>query len=157
MKTGLVAWAAIGLWLLTVIAAVVYFIRGQTVPSADGRQAILLAPAERDLVLGEMRAMLISVQGIVQATQAGDRARVAAAARTSGMAAAVDLDPALMAKLPLEFKQLGMGVHRGFDELAAAAAAGAGTGDILARLGTQLSACVGCHAGYRIDPVTPAP
>ena len=32
---------------------------------ADGRTAILLAPAERDPVLGEMRGVLASAQGVV--------------------------------------------------------------------------------------------
>ena len=45
----------------------------------------------------------------------------AAAARASGMGAAVDLSPGLMARLPLDFKNLGMSVHKRFDDLAQAA------------------------------------
>jgi len=155
MNYRILAFVALGLWIATVLVVAVLFVRGQTVPSADGRRAVVLAPAERDLVLAEMRNMLMAVQGIVQAAQAGDAARVAMAARASGMAAAVDVNPALMARLPLDFKQLGLSVHRGFDELAAAADKGAATGDILMRLGNQLSACVGCHAGYRLQAEGP--
>jgi hypothetical protein len=73
------------------------------------------------------------------------------------MAAAVDLDPGLMAKLPLEFRQLGMGVHHGFDELAVALDKGAGADVALARLGTRFSACVGCHSARRIASDKPRP
>ena len=155
MNYRLVAWISIGLWLMTAAVVAVLFVRGSTVTSTDGRQAILLSPAERDLVLGEMRAMLGSVHGIVQGVHANDLAKVAAAARASGMAAAADVNPALMAKLPLEFKELGMSVHRGFDDLAMAVDRGAADRDeALRRLGAQLGACVGCHAAYRIAPET---
>lgn len=151
MNYRMLTWLSLGLWLATVIVIAVFFIRGQTTPSADGRRAIALAPAERDLVLGEMRAMLGSVQGVVDGLQAHDAKQVAAAARASGMSAAVDLSPALMAKLPLEFKTLGLNTHRGFDELAQVAEKGASGDDLLKKLGTQLAACVGCHAGYRLE------
>ncbi len=103
-----------------------------------------------------MRGMLGTVQGMVNGVKAGDLKQVAQAARASGMAAAADVNPALMAKLPLEFKQLGLSVHKRFDEIAAEADSGASGEKVLATLSTQLSACVACHAGYRIDAVTPA-
>jgi hypothetical protein len=81
---------------------------------------------------------------------------VAQAARASGVAAAADVDPALMAKLPLEFKQLGLSVHKRFDEIATAADSGASLEQLLASLSTPLSACVACHAGYRLDAVSAA-
>jgi len=150
MNTRRLSWVAIGLWVVTLIVAAVFFIRGQTAPSTDGRREIALAPAERDLVLAEMRTMLHSVHGIVTGVQQNDRQAVAKTARASGMAAAVDLSPQLMAKLPLEFKQLGVSVHKRFDQLAARAGAGASRDELLTTLSTQLSACVACHAGYRL-------
>ncbi len=155
MTTRILSITALALWLVTAAVAAVLFVRGQTQTAPDGRTAILLAPAERDLVLGEMRGVLASVHGIVQAVNAGDTKGVAKAARASGMAAAADVNPALMAKLPLAFKELGLGMHRRFDELAAAADAGASREQVLERLGTQLSTCVGCHAGYRLDAAAP--
>lgn len=151
MNYRLIAWMSLGLWLATVVVFAVLFVRGSTAPATDGRRTILLSSAERDLVLGEMRTMLGSVQGIVQGVHTKDLKKVAAAARASGMAAAVDLEPGLMAKLPLEFKQLGMSVHRGFDELADATDRGGNAGDALGRLEVQLVTCVACHASYRID------
>lgn len=147
---------AIAVWLVTIIVAVFFFVHGRTQVAPDGRIAVLLASGERNLVLTEMRGMLEAVQVIVDGVRAADMKRVAQAARTSGVAAAADINPALMTKLPLEFKQLGLSVHERFDEIATAADSGASREQLLASLSTQLSACVACHARYRLDPVTPA-
>ena len=156
MSTRSLSAAAIILWLLTAATALYFFVRGQTHVAPDGRTAMQLAPDERDLVLTEMRGMLASVQIIVDGVIAGDMKRVAQAAHDSGMAAAADVNPALMAKLPLEFKQLGLGLHRRFDDLAKAAESGASREQVLTSLNAQLLACVGCHASYRIEAVAAA-
>ncbi len=152
MSTRALALLALALWVITVAIGGYYFVRGQTAPSSDGRLAIELPTAGRDLVLTEMRAMLKSVEGVVAGAAARDMKQVAVAARASGMAAAVDMSPQLMAALPLEFKQLGLSVHKGFDELAAAAEQGVSPSEVLSQLGTQLGACVACHAAYRLAP-----
>jgi hypothetical protein len=142
---------AIALWLVTIAVVAFFFVRGQTQVAPDGRTAVLLASDERNLVLTEMRNMLETVQVVVDGVNAGDMARVAQAARASGVAAAADVNPALMAKLPLEFKRLGLSVHKRFDQIATAADSGASREQLLASLSTQLSACVACHADYRLD------
>jgi hypothetical protein len=147
---------AIALWLVTIAVTAFFFVRGQTQLAPDGRTTVLLGSDERNLVLTEMRGMLETVQIVVDGVNEGDMKQVAQAARASGMAAAADVNPALMAKLPLEFKQLGLNVHKRFDEIAAAADSGASREQLLATLSTQLSACVACHASYRFDAVTPA-
>lgn len=58
-----------------------------------------------------------------------------------------------MARLPMDFKQAGMAMHRGFDEIAEAADRGESAKKLNARLGDQLDLCVGCHQTYRIDAV----
>ncbi len=150
MSTHALALLALVLWGVTVAIGGYYFVRGQTIASSDGRLAVQLPPSGRDLVLAEMRAMLKSVQGVVAAVAARDMKQVAVAARASGTAAAVDMSPQLMAALPLEFKQLGMSVHKGFDEIAAAAEQGMAPSEMLSQLGAQLNACVACHASYRL-------
>ena len=155
MWTRILPAVAIVLWLATIAVAGFFFVRGQTRVAPDGRTAVLLAPGERDLVLTEMRGMLVTVQGMVDGLKAGNLKQVALAARASGMAAAADVNPALMAKLPLEFKELGLSLHKRFDEIAAEADANASHEHILENLSTQLSACVACHASYRIEAVTP--
>ncbi len=156
MSARMLSVTAIALWLVTIAIAGYFFVRGQTQLAPDGRTAVLLAADERNLVLAEMRGMLTTVQGVVDGVNAGDNKRVAEAARASGMAAAADVNPALMARLPLEFKELGLSVHKRFDDIAAAAGSGASREQLLATLGTQLSACVACHANYRIDTAAPA-
>ncbi len=156
MSTRILSVAAIALWLATFAVAGFFFVRGQTRVAPDGRTAVLLAPDERDLVLTEMRGMLGTVQGMVDGMNAGNLKHVAQAARASGIAAAADVNPALMAKLPLEFKEFGLNLHKRFDEIATEADSGASREQILASLSTQLSACVACHASYRIEAVAPA-
>ena len=147
---------AIALWLVTIAVAAFFFVRGQTQVAPDGRTTVLMGSDERNLVLSEMRSMLETVQIVVDGVKEGDMKKVAQAARASGMVAAADVNPALMAKLPLEFKQLGLSVHKRFDEIATAADSGTSREQVLATLSTQLSACVACHASYRFDAVTPA-
>ena len=131
---------AIALWLVTITVAAFFFVRGQTQVAPDGRTTVLLGSDERNLVLSEMRSMLETVQIVVEGVKEGDMKQVAQAARASGMATAAVVNPALMAKLPLEFKQLGLSVHKRFDEIATAADSGASREQVLARLSTQLSA-----------------
>src|SRR5512135_760596 len=101
MSTRMLSVTAITLWLITIAVAGFFFVRGQTRVAPDGRTAVLLTLDERNLVLTEMRGMLGTVQGMVNGVKAGDLKQVAQAARASGMAAAADVNPALMAKLPL--------------------------------------------------------
>jgi hypothetical protein len=150
MSSKSIAYLAIALWVVTVLGVGVLFVRGSTEPGSDGRRIVLLNEGERLLVLREMRGMLASVHGILVAYGANDRAGAAQAARASGMAAAVDIAPGLMAKLPLEFKELGFGTHRAFDALAQAVEdEGTGT-PTLAKLGTLLGNCVACHVAYQL-------
>lgn len=146
-----IALLAIVLWGATAAALGWMFVHGSTVTGSDGRQAIVLAAPERDLVLGEMRSMLVATQGVVQGIQQNDMKLVAQSARTAGMGAAVDVNPALMAKLPLEFKSLGMNVHHEMDALAMAAESGKGAPELLGMLSATLTQCVACHASWQLQ------
>lgn len=145
---------AILLWVVSAAGLGILFIKGQTSVDPDGRIAIELDPSERDLLLVEMRNFLISVNGIV-AGLAEDEVNiemVAAAARKSGKAVATSVPPALMAKLPMDFKQQGFAVHGAFDELAVAVEQGEDREMLLMRLNDQLTRCSACHAGYKAIP-----
>ena len=65
------------------------------------------------------------------------------------MQMATDVNPTLMAKLPLAFKQMGMSVHRDMDGLADAAVAGETPQRILNRLAGITARCTTCHDMYR--------
>ncbi len=143
------ALAAIVLWGATIAAAGYLFVYGYTTTEPDGRQAVGLNDQEREHVLGEMRGLLQAVGEITAALVHDDMAQIAKAASAVGLVATQSESPALMAKLPLDFKQMGLRVHAGFDEMATAASAGASAQKIAGLLADQLAICVGCHASYK--------
>ena len=133
------------LWVVTVALIGWFFVKGWTAQSTDGRTEILLAPSERDLILTEMRDLLKAVSGVVQGVGDSSEGKAGVAARAAGMQMAADVNPVLMAKVPLAFKQLGMSVHRDMDRLADAAAAGESSQQILKRLAAITARCTICH------------
>ncbi len=141
---------ALALWVVTIAAAGFVFLHGDTAKAPDGRTAILVSPGQRDYVLSEMRALLVAVRDITDGVLHDDRGKVIAAAHSVGMAAAHDAAPALMAKLPLEFKRMALPLHKGFDDIAAAAQAGESTSALGDRLIGQMDRCIACHAAFRL-------
>jgi hypothetical protein len=137
------------LWVATIAGAVTLFVRGHTTLSPDGRLAVILADDEKDMILGEMRGMLQAVADITRAIAREDHAAIAAAAKVVGTAAVHEVPPALLVKIPLEFKRNGLATHAGFDRIETAARTGKPIREITAMLGDHLGLCTGCHAGYR--------
>ena len=146
---------ALGLWIVTIGAAGWFFVQGWTTQGTDGRMQIVLAPAERDLILGEMRMLLKAVHGVVTGLAGQDqeatRAQIEQAARSAGMGMAEDVNPALMAKLPLPFKQMGMSIHHDMDALADAIVQKETPQQILQRLSSMTARCTACHDMYRFS------
>lgn len=122
--------------------------RGDEVTAADGRAPIVVPAEVRDKILGEMRTMLGSLNGILVGLSRGDTAAMRQAASAAGMAMAAD--PALERYLPKNFLQQGMRTHMQFDSLAAAIGAGLGPDSVIARLANVTANCVSCHATYRM-------
>lgn len=151
MKTALCR-VAIVLWVVGVIMISWLFIKGATTPGSDGRTEIALVPAERDLILAEMRQLLKGVQGVITAVKEQNAKGAEQAARAVGMGMAADVEPAIMMKLPLPFKQMGMSVHSDFDAIADGAAQGEGGPQTLQRLSNIMSRCTTCHDMYRLHP-----
>ncbi len=149
-----VALVAIGFWILTLIVGGYFFVKGTGKRGDDGRLAVALKRDERNLVLSEMRQLLAGVQTILQAITNDDLKIVEYTASSLGMKAAVDVNPVLMAKLPLEFKSTGMGVHGRFDEMALKVHSGKMNKDeVLKEVSDIMLTCVGCHQAYRLDEV----
>jgi hypothetical protein len=150
MNARKLAIAAIALWLITIATLATMFVRGNTTAGSDNRTAVMLNTPERDLVLSEMRGLLSGTQLILDGLNRNDMKQVADAARAVGMGSAADVNPGLMSKLPLSFKQLGMSVHHDMDALADAAQAGKPAAEIQGMLSNTLSSCVACHATYQL-------
>lgn len=149
MKTNQLAQVALLLWVVTVAVLLWFFLRGSTAADTDGRTAIMLHPAERELVLSEMRDLLVATQGILEGAYQGNLPLIAKAARAGGMAGTAEANPALMAKLPLEFKALNMNVRHEMDEIAKAAEDGRPTKELLNMTSDTLTKCVACHAAWQ--------
>ncbi len=150
MKPNKLALAAITLWIASIAVFAWFFVRGNTAAGTDNRTAVMLAPGERALILGEMRNLLGGVHDILDALNHNDMKQAASAARAVGMASAADVNPALMAKLPLPFKQLGMSVHHDMDDLALAAESGKPVAELQTMLSSTLAKCVACHSSWQL-------
>ncbi|GMV44707.1 MAG: hypothetical protein AMXMBFR66_01050 [Pseudomonadota bacterium] len=137
--------------LLLVIAGMAYkfIVAGSVVAAPDGRRTIVLADGERAFVLAEMRGFVVGLQKLTDALARDDMKAAAAAASSMGMAAAHDVPGTLVAKLPLEFKTMGFGVHREFDAIALDAQSLGDPKHTLKQLAATLAQCVACHATYQ--------
>lgn len=155
MKSHKLALTAILLWLATIAVFAWFFVRGATTSGTDNRIAVMLAPAERSLVLAEMRNLLSGVHNILDALNRNDTKQAAIAARAAGMASAADVNPVLMAKLPLTFKQLGMSVHHAMDDLALAAESGKPAAELQTMLAGTLEKCIACHSAWQLKTGQP--
>ena len=151
MKTRGIAIAALVLWGVTFVFVGWYAGRDWTRPAADNRREIALTAHERELVLIEMRSILRSVNGVLVGVVQNDMKKVEESARAAGMIMAAEENASLIVKLPPEFKDMGLGLHRGFDELADVTKAGAKPDEVLKRVAELTSRCNGCHDVYRVS------
>jgi len=144
-------------WVLSLILLLVligigvkFVVLGSTAPANDGRTAILLNSSERQLVLGEMRALLETTQQIVEGLAENDMKQIEVAASAVGMQATTTMDVKLKAKLPIEFKKLGFATHQAFDDIAELARTGAEPRIIGQKLGKTMNNCIACHAAWQL-------
>lgn len=142
--------SALGLWIVTLGVFAFMFVKGNTKLSTDNRRSIQLAPAEKDVVLGEMRQVLQALNGTLKALGEDNFKEASIAASKAGKGMAVDINPVIMAKLPLEFKNLGMSMHGDFDQLSVDLSAGLDGKKAIQRLGVITNKCIACHATYRL-------
>ncbi len=125
--------------------------QGSVEEADDGRTAILVSVPEREFLLSEMRTFLEHVQEIVVAISEDDMSKVEELALKVGTAEIEMVPGPLFAKLPLEFKNLGMDTHKLFDGVAKEALDTGDGKEVTRLLGDLLQNCTGCHAGYRLD------
>ncbi|MCF6343797.1 MAG: hypothetical protein L3J15_03830 [Devosiaceae bacterium] len=137
--------------LIIIIGAMIYMflIKGSTLKSEDGRTAIIINDAERNMMLGDMRKFLENVQIITVALGENDMEAIVVAAENVGLRDE-NPPPSLIAKLPLEFKTMGMDTHKAFDELAGLAKTDGDIQTVASALGNILINCTTCHAAYKI-------
>lgn len=151
-KTCKFYWGLAALLIVAVAGLGYLFLNpGNLKPTDDGRTAIMLTAAERDLVLAEMRSFLEGIEAITVGMADKDMAAIAKSAKNIGMATAGQVPLTLMAKLPSEFRSLGMATHQAFDALAVEAEDMGDGQVILSGLAELINNCTTCHRAYRID------
>ena len=143
-----IAIISFALWIAS-FGFIFYKIKYGSAVMVDKRMEISLLPEERQLILGEMRSLLVGLKGIVQGLSTEDFEQVKKSAIGNGMGMAQDVNPALIAKLPMSFKAMGMGVHKSFDELAAKIP-GVTSKEILKEVDVIMSSCVACYSAFKI-------
>lgn len=144
-------------WLLCLVLAIalgamayLFVIRGDVAKSEDGRTAILLKGAERDFILGEMREFLEGVQEITGAIGEGDMKTIVEVGTKLGSEAVGGVPVAIMSKLPIDFKSLGVDTHGLFDKVAATAKETDDPKILSSAVSELLGNCTTCHSGYRL-------
>ncbi len=118
--------------------------------NSDERRVLLMTEMQRNHILVEMRALLAGTQNILHALAVDDMAAVARHARPLGTGMAHKSEDHLQAALPKEFVQLGMSVHKDFDQIATDAESLKNFRHTLKQLSQSMNKCVACHAAYQI-------
>ena len=116
----------------------------------DERRVLSITEMQRNHILTEMRALLAGTQNILSALAMDDMAAVAHHARPLGTGMAHKGEDNLQAVLPQEFMQLGMSVHKDFDQIAADAESLKNHKHTLKQLSESMNKCVACHDAYQI-------
>ena len=116
----------------------------------DERRVLSITEMQRNHILTEMRALLAGTQNILSALAMDDMAAVARHARPLGTGMAHKGEDHLQAVLPQEFMQLGMSVHKDFDQIAADAESLKNHKHTLKQLSESMNKCVACHDAYQI-------
>lgn len=135
-----------------IVAAVALGFIATTVMASgiDERQVLSITEMQRNHILTEMRALLAGTQNILYALSEDDMAAVARHARALGMGMAHKGENHLQSVLPQEFMQLGMAVHKNFDQIAIDAESLKDPKHTLRQLSASMNQCVACHAAYQI-------
>ncbi|HNP26821.1 MAG TPA: hypothetical protein PKM20_08775 [Nitrosomonas sp.] len=119
----------------------------------DKRQVLAITESQRVHILEEMRTLLAGTQKILFSLSEEDMAAVAQHARSLGMHMAHKTEDHLKGALPKEFMQLGMSVHRDFDQIAMDAESLKDSKHTLRQLSESMNKCMACHATYQIQTI----
>lgn len=130
--------------LLTCVAVIA------TANEIDKRQTVQLTELQRDHILTEMRALLSGTQKILEAVLREDMVEIAHHARSLGTGMAHKGEDHLRAVLPKAFMELGMTVHKAFDQMAVDAESRKDPKHTLRQLSELMKKCIACHESYQI-------
>lgn len=150
MKNVKVLWTIIFLLLGLSGFLINKFVSGEVEPYEDGRTNVVLTKDERNLILDEMRAFLVSVQGVSQAITENNMDKVAELAHKAGMVAEEGTPGSLLQKIPLSMKSMGFGVRGMFDDISETAKTSKDASVARKQLDNLMQTCIACHSIYRL-------
>lgn len=140
--------------LTLILAALLYkfFTGSTTTPSDDGRASFEVTAAEAVHIQSDMRRFLSAIQQINQGLAEDNMERVSEVATAVGSGNHHSAPITLIAKLPMEFRQLGFSTHSGFSTIATHAEAGEKAA-VIEQLSSTIKNCVVCHESFAITVV----
>lgn len=129
---------------------------GHDSPAADSRALVMFPPELRSHTLANMRDHLVALQEINEALARGraDEAARVAEERLGMTSLRLHGAHEVAQYMPKAMQEAGTAMHRAASRFAIEAQNSGVTGDLkpaLGALGEVMSACVGCHVGFRLQ------
>ena len=135
-----------------IILLLAFFATSVLAEGIDNRQVLNLTEPQRNHILKEMRELLAGTQDILAALAKDDMAAVAKYSRALGFNMKHQAENPLHDVLPKEFMQIGMPMHKEFDQIAADAESLKDAKHTLQQLSATMGKCTACHTAYQIRP-----
>lgn len=136
--------------LLNVFLVYFFVFRGEVIEPKDQRKTIIMSEGNREVVLGEMRNFLKTIQQINEGLLENNVEKIKNAAKSSGMNTGETVPQGLIKSLPYGFKEMGIGTHQLFDEMIKNLDDHFNKKDVQQQLNQILNNCVACHQVYQI-------
>jgi cytochrome c556 len=121
-----------------------------TAVADDERKALTLDPAERAVLLEQMRILLEGLQQILRGLGDEDMNVVAQAARPLGVPLKEKIPAATMQKMPEEFQRLANSLHTDFQRIALDAETMKDERHAAGQLSAVMAKCLACHKAYQV-------
>ncbi|AYQ55909.1 InterPro IPR000345 [Bathymodiolus thermophilus thioautotrophic gill symbiont] len=150
MKNIKILWGVIVVLLIILIAVGYKVTKGNVEPSDDNRVSVILDKNERDLILGEMRDFLVSVQGISQAITEKNIDKIITLSTKAGMQAEAGTPGAIFRKIPIAMKILGFDTRKRFDEISDLAKQKQDMHLLRTKLDALMKNCIACHNTFKM-------
>lgn len=124
---------------------------------AVARRPIITRPNERTHILSDMRQYLTGIQGIMEALAREDMKAAAVAARSMGNVRVYEVNLAFPNKHAVEFRDLAMDLHLGFEQIANDAEDKGNAQLMLGQVAKIMKKCIYCHTTYELRDMAHAP
>lgn len=125
--------------------------------NAVARKSIIARPNERMHILSDMQRYLTGIQEMMESLARDDMKSAAVAARSMGNINLYEVRLTFPNKHAVEFRDLAMGVHLDFEQVAKDAEDKGNPRLMLGQIAKIMKKCVYCHATYELRDMAHAP